>query len=393
MTEQENNFEINLFEIDENSGFNSIIDELKDDDTGADPDDTGSEDTTRNDSKDAVEDVQNTEEESSDDANEGEGSEETEEQVSDNEGESEGEEPSDDGADDRGDNPSSVDLAIHNYIEKGYLLLPDDYEYEDNEEAIAKAFQDSETYRNQLAFTEAVKFLTSDKGLDLVQIKAAKERVARYSDIDVEKATDDTMHRVIEDLYRAQDFSPEEISEKIEDLVELGKVEKEFKRALGRLVKFEEKEIERQAVEAEARQKSAKEEYEKAKNLLVKTLTENEDFNGYVIPKDKHQKLIANVYTPVQLESGGVTTEFNRKLDIALNRADTFLVIAELLDGMTEKGFDFSTLLNKATTQATKSVKKTLRKVSTTSTKAKVSGKTSQSSSDFDLSKATLGFN
>jgi hypothetical protein len=358
-----NEMKINLFEIDEDAEFGQIAE-----DTDSNDDDSGSNDT--NDDSDSDDSVDDTETFGNDDQDDDE----------ENEEDSEEEEESE---------VIDVDKTIASYIKKGYLFLPDDYEYEDTPEAIQKAFEDSEKYRDQAAIEEAIKFLTSEEGLDLVKIKESKSKIKKYADVDVYSADDNTKINTLKEYYKSKGFDEDETAEKIEDLEELDKTDKEFKKALSYMQDKEEKEIAAEADKLRNKRKEEKENFEKSQKLIKETLDKGV-INGYAISKESATNIMKSIYTPVQKEDGTAATTFNEKLSAALQNPNTLLVLADMLNNMTDDGFEFKDMKVKATSDATKIVKKSIRDLKNTNTKSKVSGKQSQSKKDFDLSKATL---
>lgn len=288
---------------------------------------------------------------------------------------------------------SDVDKTLSSLLEDGILLLPDDYEYEDSKEGLKKAFEDSENYRNQLAFQEAVKYLTSKDGLDVFKVTESVKKLETYQNLDIENATADTKLDVIRDFYKSKEYDDSDIDSLVEDLIGNDiKMTKEFSIAIKYLEKEEKKQLETETERALENKKAQEESYRKSQNLLKTKLQTSSDFNGYVINDSNKDRIFNAIYKPIKLNDGNITTEFNNKLTDVLNDPDKILVLADLLLNSTEKGFDFSKFERKAETNATKNIKKSIRDFKNTNNKSKTAGKSGQSQSDFDLSKASLGF-
>lgn len=288
---------------------------------------------------------------------------------------------------------SEVGKTMSSLLEKGILLLPDDYEYEDNEEGLYKAFEDSENFRNQLAFQEAVKYLTSKEGLDAFKIEKSIKKIDSYQNIDIESLKVDDKLEVIRDFYKSKEYEDTDIDSLLEDLAENDiKLDKELGIAIKYLEKEEKKIIEIETKNAADKKIAQEKSYKESQNILKNKLQTTSDYNGYVINDANKDKIFNAIYKPIKLNDGNITTEFNNKLTEVLNDPDKVLVLADLLLNSTDKGFDFSKLQKKAETIATKNIKKSIRDFKNTNVKNKTNGKNIHSQSDFDLSKASLGF-
>lgn len=161
-------------------------------------------------------------------------------------------------------------------MEQGILLLPDDYEYEDSKEGLQKAFEDSENYRNQIAFQEAVKYLSTKEGSKLIKIKEAAEKVESYQNIETEKLSEDSKIEIIKNFYKAKEYDTADIEQIIEDLVESDtKLDKELGIAIKYLKKEEEKEIENRTKEIERAKAAELEAYKKSQTVIKDRLKQN----------------------------------------------------------------------------------------------------------------------
>lgn len=288
---------------------------------------------------------------------------------------------------------SEIGKTMSSLLEKGILLLPDDYEYEDTEEGLQKAFEDSENFRNQLAFQEAVKYLTSKEGLDAFKIEKSIKKIESYQNMDTETLKVDEKLEVIREFYKSKEYEDADIDSLIEDLAENDtKLAKELGIAVKYLEKEEKKRIEVETKNAADKKVAQEKAYKESQNILKNKLQTTSDYNGYVINDANKDRIFNAIYKPIKLDDGNITTEFNNKLTEVLNDPDKVLVLADLLLNSTEKGFDFSKMQKKAETIATKNIKKSIRDFKNTNVKNKTNGKSGQSQSDFDLSKASLGF-
>lgn len=357
-TEETNDFSLELFTIPDESAFIPPAD-FKEDEKEEEEDENKTEEVeTTEEKEDAVEEA-------------------SEEQTQDDEIEE-----------------SDIDKTLSQLLDKGILLLPDDYEYEDSKEGLEKAFEDSEKYRNQIAFQEAIKYLTSKDGLNITKVKESVEKIESYNSIDTEKLDEDGKLDIVRNFYKTKEYDEQDIDGIIEDLIGNDtKLDRELNVALKYLKKEEEKSLEVQAREIETKKAEQDKVFKDSQNLLKTKLQTTSDFNGWVIKEANKDRIFNGTYKPIKLEDGRVTTEVNAKLEQVLNDPDKYLVLADLLlNNMDDKGFNFSNLQKKAETEAITKIKKSIRDFKNTNTKSKVSGRNSQSTNDFDLSKASLTF-
>ena len=371
--EKDEGFELTFFNVDEDSGFNPG--------EGFSDDDEDSEKNDKNPKNIDKEDVNDESSENNDDNDD-----------SDND---DSEDNKDDNEENSLDNSETkVDNIMASLLEEGRLLLPDDYEYEPTEEGIKQAFEDSEKYRNHIAFQEALKFLTSKEGLDMIKVEKSVNKIESYENLDIEKLDINSKLDVIKDFYKAREYDDADIDDILEDLVnnEL-KLEKELNVASKFLKKEEQKKIQKEAETIAEKKRQEEENYKTSQKILKEKLQTKSDYNGYVITEANASKIFNAIYKPIRLDDGNVTTEFNARLSNVLNDPDKILVLADLLVNMDEqKGFDFSRLIKKEETKAVEKVKKSIRDFKNSNTKSKVTGRNSQTQSDFDLSKASMSF-
>lgn len=284
---------------------------------------------------------------------------------------------------------SSIDKIMAKLLEDGRLLLPEDYEYEDSQEGLEQAFEDSEKFRNQLAFQEALKYLTSKEGLDLVKVKDSVLKIESYENLDIESLSEDEKLDVIKEFYKAKDYDEADIEAIVEDLIGNDiKLEKEINIATKYLKKEEQKAVQKQAEVVAKKRQEEEENYKQSQNLLKTKLKAATEYNGYVINESNKDRIFNATYKPIKLPDGTVTTEINKRLSDALNDPDKYIMLSDIL----LNDFDFSAMIKKEETKATEKVKKSIRDFKNSNTKAKVTGKNSQTQTDFDLSKASMSF-
>lgn len=393
--------EFNIFDLDDDTVSDTIKEQVEnqssDDKNTNDLDGSdGDEDTIGKDLDDDSDDKSKTVSENDNDSDDDDSDEsDDDDSVSDDlEDESEEDDSIDESKKDKSeeDNIETDDVGktLLEYIDKGYLLLPDDYEYEDSEDAIEKAFADSERYRNELAVKEAVNFLLSEKGSELIKIKDSKSEMLKYSEINVDELNDDQAIALIEKGYAKMGFSEEDIEEKITDLQELDKVGKEASKIVKYLAKDQEKEFEKSRKQLEQDKLEKEKTLKQSINLIKKTLSQ-EEINGYRLSKKTKDNAISTIFETIQTEDKRVSTRFNELLNSALDHPAKLLVLADMLENMDDEGFNFPNLETKINTKNTQQKKKQLRTLrSGNQTKAKITGKKHQTKRDFDLSEASF---
>lgn len=285
--------------------------------------------------------------------------------------------------------PSSIDKIMAQLLDEGRLLLPDDYEYEDTEEGLKQAFEDSEKFRNQLAFQEAINYLTSKEGLDLIKVKESVLKIDSYENLDIEKLSEDDKLNVIKEFYKAKDYDDSDIEGILEDLIgNDNKIEKELNVATKYLKKEEQKAIQKETEAIAKRREQEEQSYKESQALLKNKLKESSGYKGYIINESNKDRIFNATYKPIKLPDGNVTTEINKRLSEALNDPEKYMVLSDIL----LNDFDFSSMIKKEESKAVEKVKKSIRDFKNSNTKSKVSGRNSQTQNDFDLSKASFSF-
>lgn len=282
---------------------------------------------------------------------------------------------------------SDVDKIMSKLLEEGKLLLPDDYEYEDSEEGLKQAFEDSEKFRNELAFQEALRYLTSKEGLDLIKVKDSVLKIDSYENLDVEKLSEDDKLNVIKEFYKAKDYDDSDIEGILEDLIgDDAKLGRELNVATKYLKKEEQRILQKEAEYVAKRKEKEQENYRNSQTILKNKLKESTGYKGYVINESNKDAIFNATYKPIKLEDGDITTEINKRLSDALNDPDKYIVLSDIL----LNDFDFSKMIKKEESKAVEKVKKSIRDFKNSNTKSKVTGKNSQTQNDFDLSKASM---
>lgn len=366
--EKDEGFEFTMFNIEDEDSFNPG-ENFKEDDEEEKSSDKESDEQEKDDKLDASD---------SDDINDTDGSETDTDDDKDTSKKVEDSEKSE---------VSEIDKLMAQLLDEGKLLLPDDYEYEDSEEGLKQAFEDSERFRNQLAFQEAINYLTSKEGLDLIKVKEAVTKTESYENLDIEKLSEDEKLNVIKEFYKAKEYEDDDIEAMLEDLIGNDiKLEKEINVATKYLKREEQKNIQKEVEAVKRKREEEEKTYKESQALLKNKLKESSGYKGYVINDSNKDSIFNATYKPIKLPDGTVTTEINKRLSDALNDPEKYIVLSDIL----LNDFDFSKLIKKEETKATEKIKKSIRDFKNSNTKSKVSGKNSQTQNDFDLSKASM---
>jgi hypothetical protein len=322
---------------------------------------------------------------------ENEDTEEVEETEKTNDDEDESEDDSDEQEETETDTSelNETEKILATLIEEGSLFLPEDYEYEPTTEGLKKAFEDSEAFRNESAFREAINFLISKEGMDFVKIRQLQTEIESI-DVDNDELSDNAKVELIKKFYSDKGFEDEDLEEKIEEIIDEEKIDKEFKIAAKYLKRQKEKELEVEANRPVEKVQEQKNTVEQTKRYIKQTLNEVSSIDGYTISPKNKDKIFDAIYKPVRDQEGNITTEFSYRLGLVLSNPEKLLVLADILVNMDDKGYNFKNLEEKLETKVTKTFKKNIKELSKSDSKTKVTGKNFQTKKEFDLSKASL---
>lgn len=252
-------------------------------------------------------------------------------------------------------------------------------EDEDNFSLILKSLQDDtilsleedKEYKGEEGFKEAITFnikkgidtyketfdTETKKYLDFLEAGGKREdywenlHEEKYAEVDENNPVNHKF--LVEDLYRNQGYSSEDIREKIEMLEENGKLEKEAKIAKASLTKLQQDRDNK--ILAEQQTKAAENEAlrERSFTEFESKVKELEDIQGYkVTPKEK-EDLIKYMSKPVK--------DGKTQYQIDASNLDTQITQAFLL----KKNFKLENLEKKISSKVTKDLKDSINKLST----------------------------
>lgn len=272
---------------------------------------------------------------------------------------------------------------------QGALFLPEDYEFKATAEGLEKAIAESAENFKQNAINDMFSAMPQE-GRDLLTYYLnggtnVKEFMQVYSEVDPTSLDiDNEEHQewaVRELLKETTQFSDARIERTIKLMRDDMRLKEEAQEAITELQNL--KEAKRQAfVESEKqRQEEIKRQAAEQKAEFSRLLSELNEINGIPYSKEDANKAIADIYSPVRLTDGSVTTMFNYRLNKALSDPKTVALLNKLM----ESDFKLDSVARKKTTDATSQLRKKLKDAQ----KFKGSVDT-RTSGDFDFSKAKL---
>lgn len=191
-----------------------------------------------------------------------------------------------------------------------------------------------------------------------------------YNRIDADAlATNEAAQReVVYNLLQKEGYGPDEIAEEIEDYVDGGLLDKKAKRALSKMVAYQEKEqkdvLEKQRAEAAAHQ----EQQAKFMEDLKSDISEREDIAGFEFSGKKQRDQFYDYITKVDRKSGKTQLQLDNESDSEAQLKMAWFYFNK---------FNFSKVEKKAKTKAVSDLKSKLQRATDSSSKLKSKRKTS----------------
>jgi hypothetical protein len=342
-------------------------------------DDTGIEDKTETPEKKTESKSKNTEELSSDNLEiqykeleeETEETEETEEVKAE---ETSKEEVSDEA-------PSEI-AVVANFLREEGIVDYSDEDFEDSEEGLAKVVEDQikkgiEKYKDSLDPTSKEFINYVEQGGD------PQHFVRAHSDVDfnridrkaIEK-NENMQKQLVAELMRREGYSQEEILDEVQDLLDGGVLAKRASRSLAKLQKHQEAERANLIKEQQKANEQREIQYKEFLTNLETDIDKREEIAGFPISK-KQKKNFFEYITKADRKTGKtkLVTDSEKDPDAQLKMAWLYF-----------NNFDFSKVEKKARTKATSSLRKSLERASSVSTKKLKSKSRTRSSEDVDFS-------
>lgn len=132
-------------------------------------------------------------------------------------------------------------------------------------------------------------------------------------------------------LSKFDNASSDEIKDHLEMLNMSNKKEKFAKKYLGKIKEYEKQEKQRILQEQEEAEKKKQAMIQDTYNLINNTLSNTEDIFGIRCDDAKRNRIMEMFYKPIQLKGGGVTTEYQYRLNMAQRDPKMLIILADLL--------------------------------------------------------------
>jgi len=347
--------------------------EVKDDELSDDP----------NDSDNNEDDVQDSDEESFKDQDT------DQEDEQDNEEDEEQEESS---TDEESEESEEFDVLTDsfNYLkEKGIIILPEDYNFENTEEGFEKAIQDSFENLKSLAYNsilenipdetkELANYLLSG-GTDIENYKKYTSEVS-LDDVDLEDP--EQRKQILTLLYKEKGFSEAKIQKNVSRIIDLGEDEEEAKEALPELKSIYEKRKENFEKEVKAQRELEKQKEKENYEKLMNTINSTTKIGNVEFTKEEKAKFKNFLQEKVKVGNNQVMLSFDYKLQQYLSDPEKFVVLGTFL----MKDFDTQKIEKEIEKKSNSKFFDKIRR--NNKTKNTPSGRTERSSrSDIDITK------
>lgn len=298
-------------------------------------------------------------------------------------------------------------------IKNGYDLfkdsifkhLPEDYEFKATEKGFEEALEAVQgNLFNSVHEQYLEKFNDNPKVQDYLNFiieTDGKGDIEKWSAVNlkdsftVEDITGDDkidlQKQVIEQYYKATGIEDEYINEKIEDLEDFGKLEKEAKVAIKFLDKNKQEVNKSLVQDVKERERLERERFETNQSILNETISKTK------IPKERQSRVIQEIMQPLKLKNGGEITMLDYRLNIIKNNPEHIIQLSNLLLDYNEKeGLNIGKLAERSVnTKTAKNLRSKLEEIEKNSTISK--SKTSSSyetktdkSKNADLSKGSF---
>lgn len=163
-------------------------------------------------------------------------------------------------------------------------------------------------------------------------------------DIDGDIENPDVQDKIIAKYMKMfENANIDDINETIQILNDSGKKERYAKRYYDRLVEVENKQREDLKKEEENRARQAEEERKQVIGIVANELNSTDEIFGVKYDTNKKNKLMQMIFQPVKMQDGTVTTEYQYRLEQAMQNPKTVIILADLLmNGLDHKNYSKS---------------------------------------------------
>ena len=248
--------------------------------------------------------------------------------------------------------------------ERGLIDLEENEEIGDSEEFLVEKFNKKvesvfNNYKESLPDSLKQLLNAYEKGIPLDNLLDIESRIMEYSSIDEEKLSENTdlQKNIIKEYLKFQDYTDDDIDNKIEKYEDNLLLESESKHAIKKLIKIEEREKENLVKEAEkAEQENMRVYNERVANFSKSIMEKEEIIPGISVTKEQKEAIIKMTTKPVAVLKNGMPVTALKKMEM---EDPDFL---SKLAYMALVNWDLSSIERKA---ATKEVRKIKEKINT----------------------------
>jgi hypothetical protein len=277
--------------------------------------------------------------------------------------------------------PSEI-AVVANFLREEGIVDYTDEDFEDSEEGLAKVVENQikkgiEKYKDSLDPTSKEFINYVEQGGD------PQHFVRAHSDVDFNRIDKNSIEKnenmqkqLVAELMRREGYSQEEIIDEVQDLLDGGVLAKRASRSLTKLQKHQQTERANLVKEQQKANEQKEVQYKEFLTNLETDITKREEIAGFPISK-KQKKDFYEYITKTDRKTGKTKLVADSEKD-----PDAQLKMAWLYFN----NFDFSKVEKKARTKATSSLRKSLERASSVSTKKLKSKSRTRSSEDVDFS-------
>ncbi len=263
----------------------------------------------------------------------------------------------------------------------GALYLPDDYEVESLEKALA----DSEMYRNNTAVKSVfnkipdveIPGLGNAKDLFAYMFEYGGEDLSKFkktfgndsfdpAKFDLQKEED--RRKVLQEFYTKKGFNEVKANKLVDKIFDDLEDEAEATEALGELVKLSQQDKAAHLAELNKKREEKLQKAQEAYDNQVTIINSKDVLGGFPVSKSEKEKVLNSLYTKVSVE-GKEMSDFDYRLqNVVLKNPELTLALSAFLNTLSQdnKGsvfFDLSKFERKEKTKAVKSLKEEVARV------------------------------
>ena len=253
--------------------------------------------------------------------------------------------------------------TINYFAEKGLITYDEDHEYEEEgEELLEKVFSETLEKRYQTEYVNSIpeEYQSIIKHLQVGGTLEDWVDAVKPTDFDAINLEDESNQKqLVEDHLALTGMDAEDIEERLQELEDLGTLEKAAKTAIKYLKKNEDNRVKQYEQDLEETIKSQKREKEEALDDFRKTVLATEDLKGMKLTdKSQRQELFDYITKPTNKKGESKYVLDNKNVDNQL-----------ALAYMSMRNFSFKDLEKAVETKVTSNLRKSLSRITDTNAK------------------------